>query len=102
MAAVHRGHAAAWGLALLSLAAGALFYAGGVLNAVGQQAEASVLDAASFTYSPPPPLNLVSVPAVAIALVIIAGIALASHDVRRAITATLTPVIAIVASPGAT
>lgn len=98
MAAVQRGRSAAWALALLSLVAGALFYAGGVLNAVGQQAEASVLDAASFTYSPPPPLNLVSVPSVAIALALVGGIALASHGVRRAIAVTLTPAVAIIAS----
>lgn len=98
MTAASRSRSTAWALALLSLIAGGLFYAGGVLNALGQQAEASVLEAASFTYSPPPPLNLVSIPAVAIALVLIGGVALAAHGVRRSVAATLTPVAAIVAS----
>ena len=73
-------------------------YVLGVRNELGQRAEESVLDAAEFTTSPPPPLNLVSIPSVAIALAIVGVIALAVHGVRRAAVVTLVPAVAIAAS----
>lgn len=73
-------------------------YVLGVRLGVGQAAEASVLDAAEFTYNPPPPLNLVSVPTVGIALLVVGLIALAAHGIRRAVVVTLVPVVAILAS----
>lgn len=70
----------------------------GVQNELGQRAENFALDAAEFTTSPPPPLNLVSVPAVAVALIIVGVIALAVHGLRRAIVVTVVPALAIIAS----
>nr|WP_245190049.1 phosphatase PAP2 family protein [Leucobacter exalbidus] len=70
----------------------------GVRNEFGQRAEDSVLDAAEFTTSPPPPLNLVSIPSVAVALLIIGVVALAVHGIRRAAVVTIVPALAIVAS----
>lgn len=79
-------------------AAGVGSYVLGVRNELGQRAEDSVLDAAAFTTSPPPPLNLVSIPSVVVALVIVGVIALAVHGVRRAFVVTVVPALAIVAS----
>nr|WP_233613552.1 phosphatase PAP2 family protein [Leucobacter edaphi] len=73
-------------------------YVLGVQLGIGQAAEASVLDAAEFTYDPPPPLNLVSIPSVGIALLVIGLIALAAHGIRRAVVVTIVPVLAILAS----
>ncbi len=73
-------------------------YVLGVQNALGQRAENSVLDAAEFTYSPPPPLNLVSIPSVAIALLVVGIIAFFVHGIRRALVVTVVPALAIVAS----
>lgn len=73
-------------------------YVLGVQNELGQRAEDSVLDAAAFTTSPPPPLNLVSIPSVIVALVIVGVIALAVHGVRRAFVVTAVPALAIIAS----
>lgn len=73
-------------------------YVLGVRLGIGQAAEASVLDAAEFTYNPPPPLNLVSVPSVGIALLLIGLIALAAHGIRRTVVVTIVPVLAILAS----
>lgn len=73
-------------------------YVLGVSTPLGQRAEDSVLDAAEFTYSPPPPLNLVSIPSVAIALVLIGVLAGFVHGIRRALVVTVVPALAIVAS----
>ncbi|KAF5293300.1 hypothetical protein FQR65_LT20097 [Abscondita terminalis] len=62
-----------------------------------EQAE-TVLGAAEFTTEPPPPLNLVSIPAVAIALVVIGVIALFAHGIRRALVVTVVPAVAVLAS----
>lgn len=70
----------------------------GVQNAIGQRAEATVLDAAEFTTNPPPPLNLVSIPAIAIALVAFGLLALWAHGIQRALVVTLVPAAAIAAS----
>ena len=79
-------------------AVGVASYVLGVRNAVGQRAEESVLDAAEFTFTPPPPLNLVSIPTVAIALVIVGLIAWVSHGFRRALVVTAIPAVAILAA----
>ncbi|WP_241156204.1 phosphatase PAP2 family protein [Leucobacter chromiireducens] len=73
-------------------------YVLGVRNAIGQRAENSVLDAAEFTTNPPPPLNLVSIPTVALALVAIGLLALWVHGVKRALVVTTVPAIAVLAS----
>ena len=70
----------------------------GIRTPLGQLAEASVLDAAEFTTDPPPPLNLVSIPSVAIALLLIGLIALAAHGIRRMLVVTIAPALAIAAS----
>lgn len=94
--AMHRGRALTY--ALLALAFGGLSYAVGVGSVLGQRAEASVLEAASFTYDPPAPLSLVSVPVVVVALLLIGALAWWVHGVRRAIAVVLFPAIAVVAS----
>ena len=73
-------------------------YVLGVRNELGQRAENSALDAAAFTYDPPAPLNLVSIPMVAIALAIIAIIAFFAHGLKRMIVVTVVPALGIVAS----
>ncbi|WP_053353009.1 phosphoesterase [Leucobacter musarum] len=88
---------AVWFLIFWS-AVGIASYVLGVRNALGQRAEDSVLDAAQFTTDPPPPLNLVSIPTVAIALIIVGVIAWISHGFTRAIAVTVIPAAAIVAS----
>ena len=85
-------------LTLLAFIAGGAAYAVGVLNRLGQRAEASVLRAADFTTNPPPPLNLVSVPAVALALVLIAGLAWGMHGLRRGVRILVVSGVAIIAS----
>lgn len=96
--AEQRGRGRALALTVLSLIVGAVSYAGGVLNPVGQRAEASVLDAAAFTTSPPPPLNLVSIPSVLLVLLLTGGVALAVHGVRRAVTILGISAFAVIAS----
>ena len=88
---------ALWAL-IFWAAIGIASYVLGVRNAVGQRAEESVLDAAQFTTDPPPPLNLVSIPSVAIALALVGIIAWASHGFRRALVVTVVPAAAILAS----
>ncbi len=83
---------------LLWLGVGVGSYVLGVRFTLGQRAEESVLEAADFTTNPPPPLNLVSIPSVAVALVVIGLIALFAHGLQRAIVVTLAPAAAIVAS----
>ena len=80
------------------IAVGVGSYVLGVQLEMGQRAEDTVLDAAEFTTSPPPPLNLVSIPSVAIALGVVALIALVAHGIRRALVFTVVPVLAIIAS----
>lgn len=84
--------------AMLALIFGGLSYAVGVGSLLGQRAEASVLEAASFTYDPPAPLSLVSIPAIAIALLVLGGIAFWAHGVARALAVVLIPAVGIVAS----
>lgn len=98
MAGHTRGRGTAVTLAILSLIVGGLSFTVGVLSSIGQRTEASVLSAAAFTTDPPPPLNLVSIPSVVLVLVLIGGLALAVHGVRRAVAVTLVPAVAIVAS----
>lgn len=93
---VHRGRAFAY--VVLALAFGALSYAVGVGSLLGQRAEASVLDASRFTYTPPAPLGLVSVPAVAAALVLLGLIAWWAHGIARAVWVITIPMLGIVAS----
>lgn len=88
---------AAW-FTVFWLVVGVGSYVLGVRNALGQRAENSVLDAAEFTTNPPPPLNLVSIPTVAIALVVIGLLALWAHGLRRAFVVTIVPALAILAS----
>lgn len=73
-------------------------YVLGVLNPVGQRAEDSVLGAAEFTTDPPPPLNLVSIPSVVLALIALGVLAWLVHGIQRALVVTLAPAAAIVAS----
>ncbi|PRI12001.1 phosphatase PAP2 family protein [Leucobacter massiliensis] len=92
------GRGRALGFVLLWAAIGVGSYVLGVRNPLGQRAEDTALDAADFTFSPPPPLNLVSVPTVAVALLIVGGIAFFAHGIRRAAVVTLVPALTIVAS----
>lgn len=96
VARVGRGRAIA--IAICAAVIGVLSYVLGVGSTTGQQAEASVLDAASFTMDPPAPLNLVSVPSVALALVLIGGLTIAAHGFRRALVIVLAAGLAIFAS----
>lgn len=80
------------------IAVGVASYVLGVQSALGQQAEASVLDAARFTTDPPAPLNLVSIQTVGIALLVVGLLAWAVHGIRRALAMLLISVAAIVAS----
>ena len=97
-AAARRGRArAAWVLAFWA-AIGVGSYLVGVQSAVGQQAEASVLGAAEFSTDPPAPLNLVSIPSVAVAIVVVGLVALAAYGIRRAAVVTVVPALAVVAS----
>ncbi|GAB2553623.1 phosphatase PAP2 family protein [Leucobacter ruminantium] len=79
-------------------AVGGASYLLGVQSALGQRAEATVLDAAEFTTNPPPPLNLVSEAGIAIALAVIGLLALATHGWRRAIGVVAVSGVAIGAS----
>lgn len=88
---------AAWFLIFWTVV-GAASYVLGVRFALGQRAEESVLEAAQFTTDPPPPLNLVSIPTVVIALVIVGIIAWVSHGFKRAVVVTTVPALAILAS----
>ncbi|MFV0433094.1 MAG: phosphatase PAP2 family protein [Leucobacter sp.] len=93
-----RGRAAAiWPVVLWALV-GVASYLIGVRLAIGQLAEDSVLDAAEFTYDPPPPLNLVSVPTVAVAVIAVGVIAYFANSLRRAIVVVVIPALAILAS----
>lgn len=93
---LHRGRAAVY--ALLALLFGGLSYAVGVGSLLGQRAEAIMLEAADFTYNPPIPLSLVSIPSVAITLLVLALIAFWAHGIRRALAVVVFSSAAIVAS----
>lgn len=80
------------------IAVGVGSYVLGVQSALGQQAEASVLDAARFTTDPPAPLNLVSIPTVGITLLVIGLVALGVHGIRRALGLLVVSAAALVAS----
>lgn len=81
--------------AFLALAVGVLAYVLGVGSFLGQQAEASVLEASDFTTNPPAPLSLVSIYTVIVALVVIALIAAITHGVGRALTISVVSVVAV-------
>lgn len=98
MKAQRRRRGPAFTFALLALVTGGLSYAIGVLSSIGQQTEASVLSAAAFTTDPPPPLNLVSIPSLVLALLLVGGLALAVHGIRRACAVVFVPLVAIIAS----
>ncbi|UOR03057.1 phosphatase PAP2 family protein [Leucobacter allii] len=85
-------------IALFWIAVGVASYILGVRSALGQQAEASVLDAAEFTTDPPAPLNLVSIPTIAIALAAIGVIAALAHGFARAARVVLVAGAAIATS----
>ncbi|TDP92514.1 PAP2 superfamily protein [Leucobacter luti] len=70
----------------------------GVQNPIGQRAEDILLDAAEFTTNPPAPLNLVSIPSIAIALLLLGVLALFAHGIQRALVVTLLPAAAIATS----
>ncbi len=82
--------------ALLAVVFGALSYAVGVGSLLGQRAEASVLEAASFSYDPPAPLRLVSVATIIVALTAIGAVALWVHGIARAVLVVLVPAAAII------
>ena len=73
-------------------------YVLGVQNSLGQQVEAGVLEASTFTTHPPAPLNLVSVPAVGLALVALGLLAYFAHGIRRAVVVTIVPALGILAA----
>ncbi|MFT4233372.1 MAG: phosphatase PAP2 family protein [Leucobacter sp.] len=98
MTGVPGGRRQALWYVLFWAAVGAGSYVLGVRLALGQLAENSVLDAAEFTYSPPAPLNLVSIPSVAVALLIVGVVAFFVHGFQRALVVTAVPALAIVAS----
>ena len=97
-AALRAGRGKALWQLIFWAAVGVGSYVLGIRTPIGQLAEASVLDAAEFTTTPPPPLNLVSIPSVAIALLLIGLIALAAHGLRRTLVVTIVPALAIAAS----
>lgn len=90
-----RGRGRAFTIGVLALAGGIGAYVLGVLSPLGQQAEARVLGEAAFTTTPPPPLNLVSIPAVGLMLLVVGLFALAVHGVRCALVVTIVPVVGI-------
>ncbi|KAM9862575.1 phosphatase PAP2 family protein [Leucobacter sp. BZR 635] len=73
-------------------------YVLGVLSSTGQAVEDNLLSASNFNAHPPAPLSLVSPFAIAIALVALGLVALWVHGIGRALTVTLVPAVAIVAS----
>lgn len=70
----------------------------GVLSSTGQAVEDNALSASQFNAHPPAPLSLVSPFAIAVALVALGLVALWVHGIARALTVTLVPAVAIVAS----
>lgn len=96
MARIGRGRALLYALA--AAAVGVASYLVGVTSWLGQRAEASVLDASAFTFHPPAPLSLVSIPAVIIAFVVLAAMAWWGHGFLRAVWIVLFAALALVAS----
>lgn len=92
------GRARAFTWAAGALILGIASYVIGVRSELGQQAEASVLVEAEFTTNPPAPLNLVSVPSVALAIALLGLLALAVHGLRSAIVVAAAAAVAIGAS----
>lgn len=88
---------ALWSI-LFWVAVGVGSYVLGVQSTVGQQAEASVLDAARFTTDPPAPLNLVSIPSVGISLLGLGILAWIVHGIWRGLGVVLVSAVALVAS----
>lgn len=84
--------------AVIALVVGGLAYAVGVGSLLGQRAEAGILEAARFTYDPPPPLSLVSLWSIGIALLLLVVLAWALHGFTRALSLAVFGVAAIAAS----
>ena len=93
----HRRLRVLW-ILLFWLIIGAGAYILGVLSSTGQAVEDHVLQGSDFNTHPPAPLSLVSPFTIAIALVGLGLIALWVHGIARALTVTLVPAVAIVAS----
>lgn len=83
---------------LFWVAIGAGAYIFGVLSSTGQAVEDNLLSASQFNTQPPAPLSLVSPLAIAAALIGLGLVALWVHGIARALTVTLVPAVAIVAS----
>jgi hypothetical protein len=96
VSAVHRGRALIY--ALFALVVGGLSYVIGVGSWLGQRAEASVLDASDFTFDPPAPLSLVSVPFLAVSFVVIGLLAWMFRGLGRALWFVLFGAAAIATS----
>lgn len=85
-------------VALIALLVGGISYALGVGSLLGQQAEASVLDASAFTFDPPAPLSLVSPATVAITIGVLAIVAWVVHGFGRALWLVIFSAGAIIVS----
>lgn len=83
---------------LFWLCVGVVSYVLGVRSEIGQRAEETVLDASRFSTDPPAPLGLVTPASVALAILILCVVALASHGVSRAVYIGVSATIAVVAS----
>ncbi|MBP6685178.1 MAG: phosphatase PAP2 family protein [Leucobacter sp.] len=93
----HRRLRVLW-ILLFWLIIGAGAYILGVLSSTGQAVEDNLLTASEFNPHPPAPLSLVSPFAIAVALIALGLVALWVHGIGRALTVTLVPAVAIVAS----
>lgn len=93
----HRRLRAVW-ILIFWVLIGVGAYVLGVLSTTGQWVEENALSASQFNANPPAPLSLVSVPSIAISLVVLGLIALWVHGISRALVVTLVPAFAIVAS----
>lgn len=85
-------------IAVLAAVVGVSSYIVGVRSAIGQRAEALVLGEAVFSTTPPAPLNLVSIPSVAVVFLLLGFVAFLVHGPIRAIGVTVVPAIGIVAA----
>lgn len=83
---------------VVALALGGLAYAVGVGSLLGQRAEAGILAASQFTYDPPAPLSLVSVPTVGVALAVLFVLTWLVHSFTRGLSFTVFALAAIAAS----